>query len=215
VVRSPLLRQMPAVLLIDKTGVGDAALDSFTHARIGVAAITIHGSSEVRLQGAKAGYHHSNPDSLAERSLARSKGAPRGQDLAERALELSGEGQPPRPPTTLMSTGEKATTMTWCSRCRWERGFGSGGTPTPTLRLPGGSGGPLTALIISIDPFRCAHNPVNAGSTDQRDDCYDRLAAGRLATVLVLEKGKPAASLRHKATGLSREEAAVPPKGNC
>jgi hypothetical protein len=31
----------------------------------------------------------------------------------------------------------------------------------------------------------------------------------------VLEKGNPATRLRRRATSFSREEAAVPPKGNC
>jgi hypothetical protein len=44
-VRSDSLRHMPAVLLVDKTGVGAAVLDSFTHARIGAVAITLHGGS--------------------------------------------------------------------------------------------------------------------------------------------------------------------------
>ena len=46
-VRSEPLRYMPAVLLVDKTGVGAAVLDSFTHARIGATAITLHGGSSV------------------------------------------------------------------------------------------------------------------------------------------------------------------------
>jgi glucose/arabinose dehydrogenase len=54
---------------------------------------------------------------------------------------------------------------------------------------------------------------VNAVATDQRDDYRDRLVAAKLATVLVLEKGKPATRLRRKATGFSREEATAPPKG--
>jgi hypothetical protein len=46
-VRSDPLRHMPAILLIDKTGVGASVLDSFTHAGIGATAITLHGGSSV------------------------------------------------------------------------------------------------------------------------------------------------------------------------
>jgi hypothetical protein len=47
VVRSEPLRHLPAVLLVDKTGVGAAVLDSFTHARISAVAITLQGGSSV------------------------------------------------------------------------------------------------------------------------------------------------------------------------
>jgi hypothetical protein len=40
---------------------------------------------------------------------------------------------------------------------------------------------------------------VSPVATDQRYDCYERLVAGKLATVLVLEKGKPVARLGRKA----------------
>jgi len=46
-VRSDPLRGMPAILLVDKTGVGAPVLDSFTHAGIGTVAITLHGGSAV------------------------------------------------------------------------------------------------------------------------------------------------------------------------
>jgi hypothetical protein len=55
-VRSDSLRHMPAVLLVDKTGVGAAVLDSFTHARIGAVAITLHGGSSVNRDPQRVGY---------------------------------------------------------------------------------------------------------------------------------------------------------------
>jgi len=55
-VRSDSLRHMPAVLLVDKTGVGAAVLDSFTHARIGATAITLHGGSSVTRDPQRAGF---------------------------------------------------------------------------------------------------------------------------------------------------------------
>jgi hypothetical protein len=55
-VRSEPLRRMPAVLLVDKTGVGAAVLDSFTHARIGAVAITLHGGSSVARDSQRAGF---------------------------------------------------------------------------------------------------------------------------------------------------------------
>ena len=54
-VRSKPLRHMPGVLLIDKTGVGAAVLDSFTHARLGAVAITLHGGSSVTSDPQTAG----------------------------------------------------------------------------------------------------------------------------------------------------------------
>jgi len=56
VARSEPLRHMPAILLVDKTGVGAAVLDSFTHARIGATAITLHGGSSVTRDPQRAGY---------------------------------------------------------------------------------------------------------------------------------------------------------------
>ena len=56
VVRSEPLRHLPAVLLVDKTGVGAAVLDSFTHARIGAVAITLHGGSSVTRDPQRAGF---------------------------------------------------------------------------------------------------------------------------------------------------------------
>jgi hypothetical protein len=55
-VRSEPLRRMPAVLLVDKTGVGAAVLDSFTHARIGATAITLHGGSSVSRDPQRASF---------------------------------------------------------------------------------------------------------------------------------------------------------------
>jgi hypothetical protein len=55
-VRSEPLRHMPAVLLVDKTGVGAAVLDSFTHAGIGAVAITLHGGSSVTRDPQRAGF---------------------------------------------------------------------------------------------------------------------------------------------------------------
>jgi hypothetical protein len=55
-VRFEPLRRMPAVLLVDKTGVGAAVLDSFTHARIGAVAITLHGGSSVTRDPQRAGF---------------------------------------------------------------------------------------------------------------------------------------------------------------
>jgi hypothetical protein len=56
IARSEHLRNMPAVLLVDKTGVGAAVLDSFTHARIGAVAITLHGGSSVTRDPQRAGF---------------------------------------------------------------------------------------------------------------------------------------------------------------
>src|SRR5215210_4692146 len=56
VVRSSPLRGMPAILLIDKTGVGASVLDSFTQAGIGATAITLHGGSAVSRDPQRAGY---------------------------------------------------------------------------------------------------------------------------------------------------------------
>ena len=55
-VRSEPLRYMPAVLLVDKTGVGAAVLDSFTQAGLGTVAITLHGGSSVTRDPQRAGY---------------------------------------------------------------------------------------------------------------------------------------------------------------
>jgi hypothetical protein len=55
-VRSDPLRRMPAVLLVDKTGVGASVLDSFTHAGIGAVAITLHGGSNVGRDPQRAGF---------------------------------------------------------------------------------------------------------------------------------------------------------------
>jgi hypothetical protein len=55
-VRSESLRNMPAVLLVDKTGVGAAVLDSFTHARIGAVAVTLHGGSSVTRDPQRSGF---------------------------------------------------------------------------------------------------------------------------------------------------------------
>jgi hypothetical protein len=56
VVRSSPLREMPAVLLVDKTGVGSAVLDTFSHAHIGAVAITLHGGSSVSRDRQRAGF---------------------------------------------------------------------------------------------------------------------------------------------------------------
>ena len=56
IVRTPPLREMPAVLLVDKTGVGAAVLDSFTHAKLGAVAITLHGGSSVSRDPQRAGF---------------------------------------------------------------------------------------------------------------------------------------------------------------
>jgi hypothetical protein len=56
IVRSEPLRHMPAVLLVDKTGVGASVLDSFTHAGIGAVAITLHGGSSVTRDPQRAGF---------------------------------------------------------------------------------------------------------------------------------------------------------------
>jgi hypothetical protein len=55
-VRSEPLRHMPAVLLVDKTGVGAAVLDSFTHVGIGALAVTLHGGSSVTRDPQRAGF---------------------------------------------------------------------------------------------------------------------------------------------------------------
>jgi hypothetical protein len=55
-VRSEPLRNMPAILLVDKTGVGAAVLDSFTHAGIGAVAITLHGGSSINRDPQRAGF---------------------------------------------------------------------------------------------------------------------------------------------------------------
>jgi hypothetical protein len=55
-VRSSPLRELPAILLVDKTGVGAAVLDTFTHARIGAVAITLHGGSAVSRDPQRAGF---------------------------------------------------------------------------------------------------------------------------------------------------------------
>jgi hypothetical protein len=56
VLRQDPLRKMPAVLLVDKTGVGASVLDSFTHAGIGATAMTLHGGSSVSRDPQRAGY---------------------------------------------------------------------------------------------------------------------------------------------------------------
>jgi hypothetical protein len=55
-VRSEPLLRMPAILLVDKTGVGAAVLDSFTHARIGATAKTLHGGSSVTRDPQRPGF---------------------------------------------------------------------------------------------------------------------------------------------------------------
>jgi hypothetical protein len=56
VVRSGPLREMPAVLLVDKTGIGASVLDSFTHAGVGAVAITLHGGAAVSSDPQRPGY---------------------------------------------------------------------------------------------------------------------------------------------------------------
>jgi hypothetical protein len=56
IVRSHPLSDMPAVLLVDKTGVGSSVLDSFTHAGIGAVAITLHGGSAVSRDPQRPGF---------------------------------------------------------------------------------------------------------------------------------------------------------------
>ena len=55
-VRSEPLRNMPAILLVDKTGVGAAVLDSFTHARLGTVAVTLHGGSSITRDPQRVGF---------------------------------------------------------------------------------------------------------------------------------------------------------------
>ncbi len=54
--RIPPLSELPAVLLVDKTGVGAAVLDSFEHSGIRPTAITIHGGSAISLDPQRRGY---------------------------------------------------------------------------------------------------------------------------------------------------------------
>jgi len=56
VTRSEPLRGMPGVLLVDKTGVGAAVLDSFSHAGVGTVAITLHDGSSVSRDPQRAGF---------------------------------------------------------------------------------------------------------------------------------------------------------------
>ena len=56
VVRSEPLRHMPAVLLVDKTGVGAAVLDSFALAGVGAVAVTLHGGSSVSRDRQRVGF---------------------------------------------------------------------------------------------------------------------------------------------------------------
>ncbi len=53
---SPPLSELPAVLLVDKTGVGAAVLDTFEHSGVRPAAITIHGGSAVSYDPQRRGY---------------------------------------------------------------------------------------------------------------------------------------------------------------
>ena len=55
-VRSDPLMRMPAILLVDKTGVGASVLDTFAHAGIGAVAITLHGGSAVSRDPQRAGF---------------------------------------------------------------------------------------------------------------------------------------------------------------
>jgi hypothetical protein len=52
----PPLSELPAVLLVDKTGVGAAVLDSFEHSGVRSTAITIHGGSAISLDPQRRGY---------------------------------------------------------------------------------------------------------------------------------------------------------------
>jgi hypothetical protein len=63
-VRSGPLRGMPAVLLIDKTGVGASVLDTFTHAGIGAVAITLHGGATVSRDPQRAGFRVPKRDTV-------------------------------------------------------------------------------------------------------------------------------------------------------
>jgi len=56
VIRSEAMRHVPAVLLVDKTGVGAAVLDNLTQAGIGATAITLHGGSSVNRDPQRAGF---------------------------------------------------------------------------------------------------------------------------------------------------------------
>jgi hypothetical protein len=53
---APPLSELPAVLLVDKTGVGAAVLDAFEHSGIRPTAITIHGGSTVSDDPQRRGY---------------------------------------------------------------------------------------------------------------------------------------------------------------
>jgi hypothetical protein len=53
---APPLSELPAVLLVDKTGVGAAVLDAFDHSGIRPTAITIHGGSAVSYDPQRRGY---------------------------------------------------------------------------------------------------------------------------------------------------------------
>jgi len=53
------------VLLVDKTGVGAAVLDSFTHAGVGAWAITLHGGSAVSRDPQRPGYRVPKRDLVA------------------------------------------------------------------------------------------------------------------------------------------------------
>jgi hypothetical protein len=53
---NPPFSELPAVLLVDKTGVGAAVLDSFDHSGVRPTAITIHGGSAVSHDPQRRGY---------------------------------------------------------------------------------------------------------------------------------------------------------------
>ena len=53
---APPLSELPAVLLVDKTGVGAAVLDAFEHSGMRPTAITIHGGSNVSYDPQRRGY---------------------------------------------------------------------------------------------------------------------------------------------------------------
>jgi hypothetical protein len=100
-VRSDSLRHMPAVLLVDKTGVGAAVLDSFTHARIGAVAITLHGGSSVNRDPQRVGYRVPKRDLitvtqvlLQNGQLKVAAGLPEAETLKRELLNFRGKIDP-------------------------------------------------------------------------------------------------------------------------
>ena len=93
--RTPPLSDKPTVLLVDKTGVGAAVLDAFSHTGINPTAITIHGGSAVSRDPQRPGFRVPKRDLvtvvqilLQTRRLRVAEGLPEAETLRRELLNF-------------------------------------------------------------------------------------------------------------------------------